>query len=205
MDNRAYRVLFVGNSITRHSPKSDIGWAHDFGMAASTIENDYVHLFMRMLKCVIPSAEHRIAQCGRWEMNYTNGSEILESYREYTEPKNDLVILRIGENVPTDGMKPEVFLDSYMEMAEFFRNGSAQIIITDLFWPNKVKDNVIREAARRLNCPLVNMNDLGQRDEMMALGLFEHPGVQAHPGDRGMRAIAFRIFERAMSLIWGQV
>ena len=63
----AFRVLFVGNSITRHGPKPDIGWPWDWGMAASSIENDYVHLFMRMLKCLIPGASHRIAQAASWE------------------------------------------------------------------------------------------------------------------------------------------
>lgn len=27
-----YKVLIVGNSITRHSPKPDIGWEADWGM-----------------------------------------------------------------------------------------------------------------------------------------------------------------------------
>ena len=37
------RVAFVGNSITRHGPKPSIGWVNDCGMAASSVDKDYVH------------------------------------------------------------------------------------------------------------------------------------------------------------------
>ena len=42
------RVLFVGNSITKHAPKEEIGWFGDWGMAASEAENDYAHIIARI-------------------------------------------------------------------------------------------------------------------------------------------------------------
>ena len=57
-DNGGLRILFVGNSITRHGPKAEIGWYHDFGMAASDISKDYVHLVLNEL-----SAKQEISYC----------------------------------------------------------------------------------------------------------------------------------------------
>ena len=43
------RLLILGNSITRHGPNAGIGWNRDWGMAASDIDHDYVHLLQSYL------------------------------------------------------------------------------------------------------------------------------------------------------------
>lgn len=37
------KILFVGNSITKHAPKADINWLNDCGMAASQTDKDYAY------------------------------------------------------------------------------------------------------------------------------------------------------------------
>lgn len=43
------RILFLGNSITLHGPKEEIGWPYNHGMSASKPENDYVHKVIEAL------------------------------------------------------------------------------------------------------------------------------------------------------------
>ena len=48
--NGGLKILFVGNSISRHAPKPEVGWTGDWGMAASEAEKDYLHLIVAKIK-----------------------------------------------------------------------------------------------------------------------------------------------------------
>jgi len=190
------RIMFVGNSITRHSPKPDIGWVHDWGMAASDISRDYVHLLIRRIRELEPNAEFCIAQMADWERQYWQGMSILEQYREAAAFNPDVIIMRVVENVPRDRLDEHPFAPCYEELLGFLNpTGRARIIITTSFWPAGGVDEAIRLVARRSGHPLVELGDLGVQDEMKAIGLFEHAGVAAHPGDAGMAAIADAIWQ----------
>lgn len=190
------RLLFVGNSITLHAPKADIGWTHNWGMAASCEENDYVHQTMAMVRSLVPDADMRIAQIANWERAYWRGEEALEFVRGARDWQPDIVVIRLCENTSESDLSVHPYAPALVDMMNFFtHNGQAHLIVTDLFWPNPAKDAEIAKAAAALNAPLVRIGDLGVRDDMKAIGLFEHSGVAAHPGDLGMRIIAERLFE----------
>ena len=80
-----------------------------------------------------------------------------------------------------------------------------QVILTDLFWSHEQIDSAIYRTADEVGYPLVRLGDLGESDENMAKGLFEHSGVAAHPGDLGMYRIAERITEKIVELLAEQV
>ena len=66
-------------------------------------------------------------------------------------------------------------------------------LLCSSFWKHTA-DSSIRFVADQLQLPLIYLGDLGEREEMKAIGLFEHSGVANHPGDLGMKNIAERIF-----------
>lgn len=189
------RVLFVGNSITRHAPKPEIGWTDHWGMAASALEKDYVHLLIRKIRSQDAGAEFCIAQLANWERQYWQGPAILEQYRDAAAFDPDVIIMRVAENVPRDLLTEHPFASSYEELLNFLDpTHRARVIITTSFWPAAGVDEAIREVAHRHGYPLVELGELGLQDAMKAVGLFEHTGVANHPGDAGMAAIAEAIW-----------
>ena len=191
-------VLFIGNSITRHEPKSEIGWDNDWGMAASSRENDYVHVTVKLLEEKLGKVNYCIANCGEWELNYSQDG-LLSEWEKARDFKADIVIIRIGENIlnARDKFKEYPIAPRYAKMVEYFSsNPSAKVVVTDLFWHYEEIDNAIHTVAKEKGYPLVYLNDLGKAEENMAIGQFWHSGVAMHPNDNGMRKIAERIVEK---------
>lgn len=190
------RVLFIGNSITRHGVKTEIGWPRDCGMAASSLEKDYVHLVAAELERRFGKVCYCIAQLAEWERDLEN-PDVLARFSEARDFGADLVIVRIGENIPkavTDGDAIEA---AFVRMIRFFAvHPGVKILMTDLFWSRSVIDEAIARAGREVGAIPVTIGDLGADDRMKAIGEYAHHGVSVHPGDRGMRAIADRILER---------
>ena len=48
--NKINKVLILGNSIVAHDPEPDIGWAGNWGMAASISDSDFVHVLTRKIQ-----------------------------------------------------------------------------------------------------------------------------------------------------------
>lgn len=195
------RVIFIGNSITLHSPAPQIGWNGAYGMAASSIENDYVHILMSEVTKLDPNAEFCICQVSRWETEYKNGAERLPTYSEARDFGADIIVGRLVENVPWKEFDGEVFYDAYKSLLEYLDpDDKAKIVLTDAFWKHP-GDSQIEKLANDNGYEFVKIGDLGELDEMKAVGLFDHPGVAIHPGDEGMKSIADRIWSKMSTFL----
>ena len=193
-DGKGIRVLFIGNSITLHGVAEHIGWYNLCGMAASSIEKDYVHLCVNAFSEFDSETTFAIAQLADWEREYKNGSAVLSNYEICRDFNADVIIVRIVENCPADDFMPEVFQAEYKKMLEFFnKSGKARIILTNGFWLHPA-DSSIKAVAEEMNLPLINLGDLGE-----AIGEYEHGGVAQHPNDNGMAHIAKRIINTLKS------
>lgn len=188
------RVMFVGNSITLHGVRPEVGWFHCWGMAASTKDKDYVHCLMRAIKEKDSDAAFCICQVAGWERNYREGEKILNIYEQAREFEADIIVMRFVENCPKDDSDSDVFKNKLDTLLAFLnKTGKAKIILTTGFWHHP-KDAAILEYSEEKRLPCILLGDLGERDEMKAIGLFEHNGVANHPGDLGMQHIAERIY-----------
>lgn len=194
LEGSGKRILILGNSITLHGPKADIGWHGEWGMAASSKEKDYVHQLMASTLEIAPDSAFCICQVAEWERQYKEGGNTYPAYQAAKEFEADIIIMRFVENCPKKDFEPDLFkkeLDAFLRF--FDPEERAKIIITTGFWRHPA-DETIEKYAKEKELPCIYMGDLGADDLMMATGLFEHSGVAHHPGDLGMKTIADRIF-----------
>ena len=186
------RVLFLGNSITLHETKPEIGWNHNWGMAASSEQNDYVHIVLDGLKEKFGAVNYCITNVGEWELNFWK-TEVLENFFASKDFGADIVVVRLGENVNRQKLSEYDFEKYFENFVRYFTGKAEKVIITDLFWEYKELDEMIKNVCERVSGQFVTLSDLGYDNANKALGLFEHEGVALHPGDRGMAKIAERI------------
>jgi hypothetical protein len=194
-DRKAHRILFLGNSITLHGPNAEIGWPNNWGMAASAEEKDYVHVLTNSLaKLLGRQPEIRVKNVADFERHY-------ETYDAEAGLKGDLdfspdtVVVAIGENVPplaSEDAKAK-FKASFVRLLTTLKSrGKPAIFVRSCFWPDKAKDDVLREAAVATGGVFVDISGLSKDESNYARSerKFAHAGVAGHPGDQGMKAIA---------------
>lgn len=201
LNGKGKRVLFMGNSITLHGIVESIGWYNEYGMAASSKDNDYVHILENKINEIIPDSQFCICQVSPWESEYKNGKSKYHIFENAREFDADYIVMRSVENCPIDDFDPELYKKELDDLLNYLSKSSkAKIILTTGFWKHP-GDEMIIEYGKDKNLPVVYLGDLGEMDEMKAIGLFEHRGVARHPGDLGMKTIADRIFTELKKIL----
>lgn len=189
------RIMFVGNSITLHGAAPEIGWNGEWGMAASKQKKDYVHRLMEAVSEKNIDPAFCICQVAEWERQYKKGGEVHMLFEHARHFQADVIVVRFIENCPKKDFDPAAFQTAARSLLQYLDpTGKAKLLFTTGFWRHP-GDAAIAGLAKVLEAPLVELGDLGQLEEMKAIGLFVHPGVANHPGDLGMETIANRIWE----------
>ncbi len=194
-ESGAKRILFLGNSITLHEYAPHIGWHHSWGMAASEREKDYLHLVVKRCEEKFGSVSYCICNVGKWEQHFSD-ERVIEEFAKAKEFGADIVIARLGENVPVEGISGEEFYQSYQAFLRYYTQGASRVIVTDLFWEHELLDGAIERLCADEGYEFVSIRDLGYDENNKAIGQFENVSVNLHPNDRGMAKIAQRILEK---------
>ncbi len=189
------KVLFLGNSITKHGPKADIDWSGNWGMAATAEVNDYVHLVTKALTEKAGAApEVMVKNIADFERAYS-GYDVAAKLKDAIEFKADLIILAIGENVPglktaEDKTKLEASVTTLLNALKAERKPT--ILVRSCFWANAAKDEALQQACTAVGGIYVNISSLSKDEANYGRSErpYKHAGVANHPGDKGMAAIA---------------
>lgn len=198
------RMFVLGNSITLNSPVPALGWYNNNGMAASSLQNDFVHILERNLMTLNPAVQMKLISGGGFERNFwsfdynTSLDEHLNGYAP------DLIIVRIGENInDTEAANPSRdFKARYRQLLDKLTqySGRAKVVCTTSFWNHPQASVLIREVAAERGYPVADLYSVlynrPDRDQFRAVNEYTDGGVGAHPNDRGMAEIARLIWEK---------
>ena len=199
--NGEKKILFVGNSITKHAPKADIGWYRDCGMAASSADADYVHLLARKFtEYYGEEISYGIVQVAvfEWNLNTENIEKYFSSAKDYNP---NVMFMFFGANVSscyeTEENPPFKFGDSYAALRNYLIGDNTTVIHSQGYYIRPKLDAEKLAVAEKYNDAFVNIEGIRNREETH--GMFNHPN------DLGMKEIADAFFETAIRSIENEI
>jgi hypothetical protein len=195
--------LAIGNSLTRHGV-CDYWWNDDGGMAASTVDKDYVHRVTAYLKGEYDEVNAFALNFSRWEKT-TERAATLNFLDPYLDPALDLVTVQLSENATN----LDTFEADFDELVKYIREKApeAKLIIIDDFWVAGGKADMKKRVADANGLAFADLSEIkGKPEYQCGLGtvvydpeggehIVEHKGVAGHPGDLGMEYIANAVIE----------
>lgn len=199
-----YNYLAIGNSITLHG-LTDYWWDNDRGMASSADDKDYVHLVESYLEANGKNVTKYVKNLAVWETNANDRAEFLELVDPYLDANVNLVTIQLGENASNLDTWESDFEELLSHVKK--RCPNAQIIVVGDYWSNGDRDKEKQVATEKQGATYVSLDGIKDNIEYQAglgtivkgkdekLHTIKHNGVAAHPGDKGMAAIADRIIE----------
>jgi len=119
----------------------------------------------------------------------------MKRLKDASEFRADLVIVAIGENVPalkSDEEKSQ-FKNGLMNVLNGLTvDNHPTVVVRSCFWPNQAKDQILKQVCQEVGGIFVDISSLSKDESNYARSerQIAHARVAAHPGDKGMQAIA---------------
>ena len=191
----SFTFLCIGNSITEHVP-CDYWWG-DWGMAASRPELDYVHRLEALLGDNVKGDSINLSV---WEMLFHDRVQTLSLLEGRLDPKLDLIVVQLGENV-TD---TETLEEDFCSLLRYLQNAcpEAELVVVGNFWADDAVESAKKQASRTCGVSFISLEAVqaytcGIGTQILGADgqwhTVEHKGVALHPGDTAMAYIAEQI------------
>ncbi len=180
------RILIMGNSLTHSGPSTDaLGWPGDWGMAATALENDYSHQLYRLICENQPGTKPELRVQSLYEL-------VVKNFKPDPTYKPDLVVVEVGDNWPQEQINMTDVGEPYGRLLALLNINSNPLIVCVSDWGGRGDLNAImKQEAQKHGAMFVEIFQLHTHENTAASeGHFTHPGVNWHPGDKGMKAIA---------------
>lgn len=202
--DEVFKYFAIGNSITKHQT-CDYWW-NEIGMAASSMEKDYVHVVAAGLEQTYANVEVDAYNFSAWEITPSADREGTYSALDpMLSADMDLITIQLSENANTTLTG---FENDFVRLIRHVQEKcpDARIIVVDDFYFAD-RGAMKKSAADRCGLSFASLESIRNNSEYLCgLGtvvygadgtehVVEHAGVANHPGDKGMAAIAERILD----------
>ena len=201
------KVLLLGNSLLL-GLNTDGSHGAPFGMTASDSKHDWAYLLTEKLKVKYPSVTLKKLHDAKFEQSESDTAS--ESYisNEFAaaDRNNDLVIVQIGDNVNTT-LRHQTFRNNFSKLIKAIRtnNPTADIVVAGAWFNGGDIESWLQSQSKTLNYTFVPLSDLCTSANMATIGdtiTFDDgtqttvtSTIRTHPGNKGMQAIAERIYD----------
>jgi hypothetical protein len=181
-------LVTIGNSITWHSPESDVSWSGDWGMAASNINADYAHLTATSLS--LPLVRLNVASL---ESDPTTAEALTAQAAALITPSS-AVVVELGDNAKPSSTGRANFQTAYHQLLGAVATGKS-LVCTSTYWGNSSLDAIIQSECKLHNGSYTYIGDIygSPINTDSSTNTFSNPFVVMHPHDWGMNAIAVRV------------
>ncbi|RNF73181.1 SGNH/GDSL hydrolase family protein [Pseudomonas putida] len=202
-----YRILFIGDSITRHSFSEEtirnLGWGHVSGMAATSDQMDFPGVVSRLIQ------QDRGQPVVRCYHTYGGGGSIAEriqGFKNVADTKPDLVVIQLGEH---DDAEADVykFRFDYARLLDMAKGMSSnpKVVAVGPWYPSALEskgvypadqvkiDSEMRSISAFKRVPYRSVSDIASI--LGTQGRGTSAGVMWHPNDYGHSLYAQKIFE----------
>lgn len=188
------KVVIIGNSIRLHGPSQKLGWTGNWGMAATSQDKDYAHVLFKKICDKVAKTQ---TSAPKLEMPVgTVAERDLSKWSAEVTKDADIIIIQLGDNY-RGKVTEEDLQTPYAAMVKDYKGDRSPIVICVSTWGKGKKNSLIEAAAKSQGAKFVSLEKASSdpQNKAKSEGHFTHGGVNWHPGDRGMQAIADAIWE----------
>ncbi len=190
------KLLVLGNSLVLSWPDPIYDWWGYWGMAASDADHDFAHILRNKLAAFYAaSVDLRARHVKPMETRPDKFS--LKQYRDEIAWSADVVVVRMGDNVPVDEATREAYYHQMVELIEAVTMPGALLVCTGRWYPEVTVDARQKQICDEHGGRWVVIDDMYQQSAFMATtdALYTDAGVLTHPSDAGHAEIAERIYQ----------
>lgn len=184
------KVLIIGNSITRHGPSEGLGWPNHCGMAATSEDKDFAHVLFKRIAAAQPDFKPEL------QLAAVTDETRMKGFEHLLPCTADVIIVELGDNY-RGKVNVDELQKPYEAMLAALKKDHWPRIYCLSAWGNPSLTPFIKAAARNQGAVFVDIHPLfgNPANRAASEGHFKHDGVNWHPGDRGMKAIADTIWQ----------